>query len=269
MAKTFKGFVKAYVGETPRIFESIAAASRALKIDAANIRKVLTGSRTRAGGISFIYTMERPKSSRLRALLRETESVKEHKTAVQAVHNRLSEINQRYTNAKKAGTLQDDPVLQKLMSHTDYFGQVRGGKYRVSAKHLTQFSTDELNNLLKILATEERKYIDLFKQKGNKGHGKAALSAIFGVSQKEISEYDDLIPAMFELIRLGKEDEFFKYSDLSEAIFGAVQEGMDEDILSEYMNDILQAYFGNDAQAYQNILDKMANVDEEYKLPYD
>ena len=131
MAKTFKGFVKAYVGETPRIFESIAAASRALKIDAANIRKVLTGSRTRAGGISFIYTMERPKSSRLRALLRETEAVKEHKTAVQAVHNRLSEINQRYTNAKKAGTLQDDPVLQKLMSHTDYFGQVRGGKYRV------------------------------------------------------------------------------------------------------------------------------------------
>ena len=82
-------------------------------------------------------------------------------------------------------------------------------------------------------------------------------------------EYDDLIPAMFELIRLGKEDAFFKYSDLSEAIFGAVQEGMDEDILSEYMNDILQAYFGNDAQAYQNILDKMANVDEEYKLPYD
>ena len=39
--------------------------------------------------------------------------------------------------------------------------------------------------------------------------------------------------------------------------------------ISEYMNDILQAYFGNDAQAYLNILDKMANVDEEYKLPYD
>lgn len=269
MAKEFKGFVKAITDSGFSIFESIAAASRALKVDAANIRKVLTGKRSRAGGLSFVYTLERPKSSKIRAKLKEQEAVSEHKTAVQAVHDRLFEINKRYTNAKKAGTLENDPVLQKMMSHTDYFGQVRGGRYRISAEHLSQFSTEELNNLLSILSREEGKYKDLFKKKSKHGLGKAALASIFGVSEKEVQGYDDLVPAIFELLRLGKEDKFFRYSDLSDAIFGAVQDGMDEDVLTEYMNDILQAYAGNDIAAYEAVLEAMANVDEEYKLPYD
>lgn len=269
MARTFKGYIKATLEGESKIFESIAAASRALKIDAANIRKVLTGTRSSAGGASFIYTLERPKSSKIRAALREKEAVTEHKTAVKAVHDRLSELNQRYMNAKKSGLLDNDPVLQKLMSHTDYFGEVRGGKYRVSAKHLSQFTTDELNNLLSILSREEHKYIDLFKKKSKHGLGKAALASIFGVSEKEMQGYDDLVPAIFELMRLGKEDKFFRYSDLSDALFGAVQDGMDEDVLTEYMNDILQAYAGNDIAAYEAVLEAMANVDEEYKLPYD
>lgn len=269
MNKYFKGFIKAYVGDTPQIFETIASASRALNIDAANIRKVLTGKRSLAGGLKFAYTLEKPKSSRIRAKLREKAAISEHKMAVTSVHDRLSELNQRYMNAKKAGTLESDPVLQKLMSHTDYFGEVRGGRYRVSAKHLSQFTTDELNNLLKILATEEHKYIDLFKKKSTHGHSKAALATIFGVSQKEIAEYDDLVPAMFELMRLGKEDEFFRYSELSEAIFSAVQSGMDEDVLAEYMDAILKAYAGNDITAYNNILEEMSHVDDTYKLPYD
>ena len=268
MAKSFKGFIKATIEGESKIFETIAAASRALKIDAANIRKVLTGQRPRAGGVSFIYTLERPKSSRIRAKLREKEAISEHKAAVQAVHDRLSEINQRYINAKKTGDFQNDPVLQKLMSHTDFFGEVRGGKYRIGAKHLSQFTTDELNNLLSILSREERKYIDLYKKKSKQGHGKAALAAIFGVSQNEIQGYDDLIPAMFELMRLSKEDEFFRYSEVSEALFGAVQDGMDEDVLTEYMNDIYQAYAGTDIAAYEAVLEAMANVDEEYKLLY-
>ena len=269
MAKDFKGFVKAITDSGFSIFESIAAASRALKIDAANIRKVLTGQRPRAGGLSFVYTLERPKSSKIRAKLKEQEAVSEHKTAVQAVHDRLFELNKRFTNAKKAGTLENDPVMQKMMSHTDYFGQIRGGRYRISAEHLSQFSTDELNNLLSILSREEGQYKELFRKKSKKGLGKAALAAIFGVSEKEISGYDDLVPAIFELMRLGKEDKFFRYSDLSETLFGAVQDGMDEDVLTEYMNDIYQAYAGNDIAAYEAVLEAMANVDEEYKLPYD
>ena len=267
--RTFKGYVKAYMEDNFQIFRTISEASKALNIDAANIRKVLVGERPKAGGLTFTYTLEKPKSSRIRKEIREAFIKDEHKVAVSAVHDRLSELNQRYMNAKKAGTLESDPVLQKLMSHTDYFGEVRGGRYRVSAKHLSQFTTDELNNLLKILATEEHKYIDLFKKKSTTGHSKAALATIFGVSQKEMAEYDDLVPAMFELIRLGKEDEFFKYSELAEAIFSAVQDGMDEDVLADYMDAILKAYAGNDIMTYNNILEEMSHVDDTYKLPYD
>ncbi len=269
MAKEFKGYVKAIKDGVSKIFETQAAAARALEIDAANIRKVLVGDRPLAGGYKFVYTLERPKSSKIRAKLKEQEAVSEHKAAVQAVHDRLFELNKRFTNAKKAGTLENDPVLQKMMSHTDYFGQVRGGRYRISAEHLSQFSTEELNNLLSILSREEGKYKELFKKKSKHGHGKAALAAIFGVSEKEISGYDDLVPAIFELMRLSKEDKFFRYSELSDTLFEAVQDGMDEDVLTEYMNDILQAYAGNDTAAYEAVLEAMANVDEEYKLPYD
>lgn len=260
-------FIKAFQDGTSRIFLSISEAAKALNIDASNIGKVLRGKRSRAGGFSFVYTLEKPQSSKAKATLKAAAQRVEKKEAVQAVHDRLAEINQRYTNAKKADTLEGDPVLKKLMSHTDYFGSTKAGKYRISSAHLSQYTTEELQNFLRILASEESKYVELAKKKG-RGHGKAQLAAILGISQKQVQEYDDLIPAMFELVRLAKEALFFRYSQFRDTLFETLQDGIDHELLGDYLDMIYNAYLGNDSDALGEILSAMENIDDEFRDDY-
>lgn len=260
-------FIKAVQDGTAKIFLSIADAAKALNIDASNIGKVLRGKRARAGGYSFAYTLEKPQSKKAKATIKAAEERTAHKEAVKAVHDRLAEINQRFTNAKKADTFEGDPVLKRLMSHTDYFGTTKAGKYRISASHLSQYTTEELENLMQVLASEEGKYKELAKKKG-RGHGKAELAAILGISQKQVEEYDDLIPAMFELVRLAKEEQFFRYSQFRDTLFESLQEGIDHELLGDYLDMIYQAYLGNDSEALGEILSAMDNIDEAYTDRY-
>lgn len=261
-------FIKAMLDGKSTIYGSIAEAARALSIDASNIGKVLRGKRPTAGGFKFAYTLETPTTRAGKAARKSRIERAEHREAVNTVHDRLKEINQRYRNALKEKVYDDDPVLKKLMSHTDYFGATKTGGYNISASNLNKFTTSELQNLLKVLGAEEKKYVKIAETK-KKGHGRAELAAILGISEKQVSEYDDLIPAAFEIMRLSSEDAFFRYSETRDALFESFQAGLDHEQIEGYIDSIYEAYLGNDIAALENILADMSNVDETYRDPFD
>lgn len=257
-------FIKALINGKTRIYSSIAEAARALQIDASNIGKVLRGKRPTAGGFKFLYTLEAPTTRAGKAARKSQIERAAHREAVHTVHDTLKELNQRYRNALKEKVYNDDPVLKKLMSHTDYFGATKTGGYNISSSNLNKFTTSELQNLLKVLGSEERKYVKIAEKK-KRGHGKAELAAILGISQKQVDEYDDLIPAAFELMRLDKEDKFFRYSQVRDALFETMQAGVEHEQLESFIDSLFEAYLGNNTAALDDILDQMLNVDDEYR----
>lgn len=250
-----------------RIYDSIAEASRALKIDASNIAKVLRKSRKSAGGYSFSQTLELPTTKAGKAARRTRREASEHKEFVSMVHDRLKELNQRYRNAIKEKVYNKDEVLKKLMSHTDYFGQTKTGGYNITLKNLNKFSSAELENLMKVLRSEEKKYVEIAERK-RRPRDAATTAAILGITEQQVKNYDAILPAVFDLIRLAKEDKFFKYSEVRTAIFEALQRNEDEEKIEQYVDTIYEAYSGNDQDALSDILEEMNQVEEEYRDRY-
>lgn len=250
-----------------KIYSSAAEAARALHIDPSNIGKVLSGKRKTAGGFSFVPTLEAPTTNFGKRKRRQQREATEHNIFVSQVHDRLKELNQRYRNALREGVYKSDPVLQKLMSHTDYFGTTKTGGYNISISNLKKFSTSELENLLKVLRTEEKKYVEIAERK-KRPMSKAALAATFGISEEQVNQYDDILPIIFDFLHLAREEEFFKYHEVQTAIYEAMQAGTDPDKLLEYIDMMYEAYWGNDREALDAIIFEMSQVDEEYRDGY-
>ena len=70
------------------------------------------------------------------------------------------------------------------------------------------------------------------------------------------------------MIRLAKEDKFFKYSEVQTAIFEALQRNEDEETIERYVDTIYDAYSGNDQDALSDILEEINQVEEEYRDRY-
>lgn len=251
-----------------KIYESKAAAAKALNVDASNIGKVVRGDRQSAGGYKFVETLESPTTKSGKAARRKQRESSEHMEFINAVHDRLKEINQRYFNAVKEDVYASDPVLQKLMSHADYFGMRKRGGYDISIGNIKKFSTQELENLLKVLNTEEKKYVKIAERK-KRTVSPAALAATFGISVKQVNQYKDLIPYIFDLLHLAREDQFFRYSDVQDAIYEVMQRGENPETLQEYIDMIYEAYWSSDKDYLGEIIGKMTAVDEEYRDSYD
>ena len=153
------------------------------------------------------------------------------------------------------------------MSHTDYFGQTKTGGYNITLKNLRKFSTAELENLMKVLGAEEKKYVKIAERK-KRPRDAATTAAILGIGEEQVKKYDAILPAVFDLIRLAKEDKFFKYSEVQTAIFEALQRNEDEETIERYVDTIYEAYSGNDENSLSEILNEINKVGEEYRDRY-
>lgn len=262
MAKKINQAVKAMdANGNIQIFDTIAEAARSLKIDASNIRKVLVGSRKRAGKYSFSYTSETPTTKIGKKTRKTREEAAARREVISKVHDRLKELNVRYRNAVKSGTYKGDPIMQQMMAHTDYFGATKTGGFNISRSNLNKFSKKELENLLYSLEREEDKYKKLAEKKG-RGMSDAALAALFGITEKQVKEYRDTIPALFDLLHLIKEDSDLKYKDVQTTIFDSLQSGIDSESVEDFLESIRGAYEGNDTDSLETILDLIENANE-------
>lgn len=258
---------KIAVLELRQVFDSLAAAARAVGVDASNARKVLRGERQSAGGYHFakvyvgsgIDTAINKVNHQTRRKAKRIILDRHHRNLVDAVHDRLVDVNKRARNARKEGLLESDKTLQKMLSHTDFYGGNKTGGYQTSKTHLRQFSSDELKNLLEMLGKEQREYADNIYN--SKTRNLASYAAQFGISEQDAKKYYHIFPAIFELFKTAKQQELFMYEMvITSEIYDAMQGDADPDDLLDYVLDLTNVYRGNRVEDLNSILNKWSST---------
>ena len=263
------------------VFETVAEASRALGVDPSNIRKALQGKRQSAGGYHFAAfetKREITKKATRAALVKYEEheaqkvvnkvEASRKRSLVNAVHDRLVSINLMRKNAIKEDLWGDDPILQKMFAHTDFYGASKRGGYITSKTHLRGFTADELQNLLDMLNTDQQDYInDEYYNNKSKSRNIYSYAAQIGLkSAKQLTKYWHLLPLMFDLFEAAKLNSEFKYAELETTIYSYMKKGMNEDELADIMAELLQRAKGKSIQSVEEILAKSRT--EEQKAAY-
>ena len=268
---------KVYILELNRVFDSIAAAARAVGVDPSNAAKVIRGKRATAGGYHFgafgqnadlervISNIEgRIKTSVKRKVLTKAES-NARKNLIENIHDLLVDTNKRYRNAKKAGIYKTDPVLQKMMSHTDFYGANKLGGYDTSKSHLRTFTNEELQNLADLIQTERGEYAKNIYDRMSRHRNIATYAAQFGITIPQAQKYFNIYPVLFELFAVAKQNTEYNYNDVTGELYDAMQGDADPDELLDFILDLKNVYQGNTTQSLESVLDKWSESREAWQ----
>lgn len=276
MAKAKK--TKIIVLETGQIYDSIAAAARAVGVDKANAGNVVRGKRASAGGYHFARfeqnaDIERART-RVQEELREKERQKVQTKAerksraalIDNVHDLLVDTNRRARNARKEGIYNTDPVLQRMMSHTDYFGANKTGGYLTSKQHLRSFSNEELQNLASMIENEKGEYAKNVYDRMSRHRNIATYALQFGITVNEAEKYFKLYPILFELFNISKQNTEYRSSDptIVSEIYESMQSGEDPDELLDFILDLKNFYTGSTTEDLDAIISSHAKQRDEW-----
>lgn len=276
MAKAKKA--KIIVLETGQIYDSIAAAARAVGVDKANAGNVVRGKRASAGGYHFARfeqnaDIERART-RVQEELREKERQKVQTKAerksraalIDNVHDLLVDTNRRARNARKEGIYNTDPVLQRMMSHTDYFGANKTGGYLTSKQHLRSFSNEELQNLASMIENEKGEYAKNVYDRMSRHRNIATYALQFGITVNEAEKYFKLYPILFELFNISKQNTEYRSSDptIVSEIYESMQSGEDPDELLDFILDLKNFYTGSTTEDLDAIISSHAIKRDEW-----
>lgn len=278
MAKAKKKKMKIIVLETGQIYDSIAAAARAVGVDKANAGNVVRGKRASAGGYHFARfeqnaDIERART-RVQEELREKERQKVQTKAerksraalIDNVHDLLVDTNKRARNARKEGIYNTDPVLQRMMSHTDYFGANKTGGYLTSKQHLRSFSNEELQNLASMIENEKGEYAKNVYDRMSRHRNIATYALQFGITVNEAEKYFNLYPVLFELFNISKQNTEYRSSDptIVSEIYESMQSGEDPDELLDFILDLKNFYVGSTTDDLDAIISNHARKRDEW-----
>lgn len=268
--------VKAKVNGQTVIYSSIAEASRALGVDASNIRKVLVGQRKTAGKIGFEWSDKATTTPEGKAAVKAAKRRDARSDLIDAVHDRLKDINERYFDALReerrahkqqtgkpldAAAAQEkvfaeDPILQKMISHRNYFGSGKKGGYLINEQQLRKYSDDELKNLLSMLKVEESQYTKIAESKPTVSNA-AQLALLFNTGKRQIHKYKSVLPILFNLVHLAKMDSFFRYSEVQENLYYLLEKNAKPEDVEKFVDLLYDAYEGNDEDERDRILFEM------------
>lgn len=276
MAKAKK--TKIIVLETGNIYDSIAAAARAVGVDKANAGNVVRGKRASAGGYHFARFEQNANielsKTRMQEQIREREKQKvltkaERKSRaalVNSVHDLLVDTNRRARNARKEGIYNTDPVLQRMMSHTDYFGANKTGGYLTSKQHLRSFSNEELQNLASMIENEKGEYAKNVYDRMSRHRNIATYALQFGITVNEAEKYFKLYPILFELFNISKQNTEYRSSDptIVSEIYESMQSGEDPDELLDFILDLKNFYTGSTTEDLDAIISSHARKRDEW-----
>ena len=242
--------------EEGKIYESVRAAAKALGVDPSNLRAALAGRRKSAGGYHFATTTKPELAAKSiekkRAELHEEQITKriskqrraqaaaQRKNLISNVKDKLQAVNQMMKAAKKENLLEGNVTLQKMLSHTSHYGRTRSGGYYTSTSYLSQFTNEELSNLLNLIEGDQDEAIEreYYEQKSNRGRSLASFATEWGLSKKQAAEYQDLVPYLYDLIRKMQFNSSMKYSYLLERIYTSMQKGIPHDQLERVLAEL-------------------------------
>lgn len=263
---------KIFVIEKNKVYDSVSKAAKALGVDASNINKVVKGKRASAGGYHFFAFEQRKDLERAKEIYKEYTRAKEKKKVltkaerkarnnlIDKVHDRLVDVNQKIRNARKENLFKADPVLQKMLSHADYYGYNRTGGFDTSKQNLRTFTTEELNNLLDLLARDQGEYAKSLYDNMSKTRNIASYALQFGITIPQAEQYYYIYPTLFELFTTAKQNTEYKYSDIYGEIYDAIQGEADPDELLDFVLDLKNLYQGNTSEDLDTILEKWAEA---------
>lgn len=276
MAKAKK--TKIIVLETGNIYDSIAAAARAVGVDKANAGNVVRGKRASAGGYHFARFEQNADIERARTRVQEELREKERQkvltkaerksraSLIDSVHDLLVDTNRRARNARKEGIYNTDPVLQRMMSHTDYFGANKTGGYLTSKQHLRSFSNEELQNLASMIENEKGEYAKNVYDRMSRHRNIATYALQFGITVNEAEKYFKLYPILFELFNISKQNTEYRSSDptIVSEIYESMQSGEDPDELLDFILDLKNFYTGSTTEDLDAIISSHAKQRDEW-----
>lgn len=276
MAKAKK--TKIIVLETGNIYDSIAAAARAVGVDKANAGNVVRGKRASAGGYHFARFEQNADIERARTRVQEELREKERQkvltkaerksraSLIDSVHDLLVDTNRRARNARKEGIYNTDPVLQRMMSHTDYFGANKTGGYLTSKQHLRSFSNEELQNLASMIENEKGEYAKNVYDRMSRHRNIATYALQFGITVNEAEKYFKLYPILFELFNISKQNTEYRSSDptIVSEIYESMQSGEDPDELLDFILDLKNFYTGSTTEDLNAIISSHAKQRDEW-----
>lgn len=253
-----------YVIEIDQVFSSVSEAARAVAADVSNVRKALTGQRKSAGGYHFQYIEREDQKAQARIDLSQSYARSESKQIISKarknllseVHDRLVSVNLRARNVKKEGLFASDPIIQKIMSHTDFFGANKTGGYNTSLKNLRQYSDEQLQHLLELIAGDQQEYAQ--QAYSSDTRTAASFAAQFGISELDLGRYWAILPSLFEMYKLAKQDTEFKYNNIVAEINRAMQEGEDPFEILSFVVNLKNFYQGNSKQDLSDIMQRWA-----------
>ena len=277
MAKAKK--TKIIVLETGNIYDSIAAAARAVGVDKANAGNVVRGKRASAGGYHFARFEQNADIERARTRVQEELREKERQkvltkaerksraSLIDSVHDLLVDTNRRARNARKEGIYNTDPVLQRMMSHTDYFGANKTGGYLTSKQHLRSFSNEELQNLASMIENEKGEYAKNVYDRMSRHRNIATYALQFGITVNEAEKYFKLYPILFELFNISKQNTEYRSSDptIVSEIYESMQSGEDPDELLDFILDLKNFYTGSTTEDLDAIIASHARKRDEWE----
>lgn len=279
MAKVNKKKLRIVVLETGEVYDSIAAAARAVGVDKANAGNVVRGKRASAGGYHFARfeqnsDIERSKA-RMQEQLREKQKIKiltkaeskNRRALIDNVHNLLVDTNKRARNARKEGVYDTDPILQRMMSHTDFFGANKTGGYITDRSHLRGFTNEELQNLASMIETDRGEYAKNVYDRMSRHRNLSTYALQFGISINQAEKYFQLYPVLFELFNISKQNTEYRLSDpiIVSELYESMQSDEDPDKLLEFILDLKNFYLGSTTEDLDVIISQHAKDREEWQ----
>lgn len=266
-----------YIVETGQMYETIAAAARAVGVDAANVRKVVRGigKRSSVGGFHFaeVSSPAQIQAARERVAAQPVDKARaraeraQKRKLVEAVHDIMVDINKRARNAKKENMLATDPILQRLLQHASFYGYNKTGGYQTSRQHLREYSAEQLQNLVDLVEKTKKDYAEyLYNPEGTK-RNLASIAVQFAIPQEDMKKYWHVIPAIFELFRQANTAQW-DYKNIAKGLKAditvAMQGGADPKDLRDFVLDLTNYYKGNTAADLDDILDKWSTTRESW-----
>lgn len=191
-----------YIPEIDQVFDSISAASAALGVDAANVSKVLAGSRKTAGGYHFINA-ERRSSGRLPSIatLRKESRELLPPDPMQERRDELKKLinaaNKQAKRLRKAGFGAFSSALDDIMALGDELGRTKSGYLKGSEGLIRSLSEAEVNKYIQ--AIQERKKRRSYTVGGAMAEAER-LAANFGTTSSRIAEMSDALPVLFSVL---------------------------------------------------------------------
>lgn len=234
---------RVYVPQLDKIFSSVAAAAKELRVNAANLAKTLTGARRSAGGFSLIDASAYEKGGKVVTPNRRSLRRKAAETGFtgadplyskrMALADLLKDVNKNAREIRKSGLQYFAESNNKALAFTDDIGETRDGLYKTDYKTLSKLTERELDKFSNAIS-KYTKY-DTYTVKG--ADIVANIRAYhLGVTVDVLRYYKDILPYFFGVIDSIDKSKYDTDQVIEEAV-DAMNDISDSSVVIQALSD--------------------------------